>query len=288
MEPHAKKTVRFFRLRRGFTLLEVILAMAVLGLIIGGMVSISAVVIRLVASMNEAQMEMIEKDQFERLLRENISHIEADSSIRLIGPATRLQMAGDAGQVLVLSQANGIFPVAGLAVATDSVAIETRRDRAGLFSVNILYYAEDYWSALNDGGGVDEDLLTVVPFRRGLARFDWAAYDPAQDEWFAEWEEGGRRPHFLELIYQFAGEDEETRMVFWLPPQRPSAPLPGQRRGASAPDGEGGDEGGGAGARRPGTGGREGAPGRGGVPLPPGITPDMIRDGGRAGGEEQP
>ncbi len=285
MEPRDKSFFRDSRLRRGFTLLEVILAMAVLGLIIGGMVSISAVVIRMVASMNEAQMEMIEKDQFERLLRENISHIEADSSIRLIGPATRLQMAGDAGQVLVLSQANGIFPVAGLAVATDSVAIETRRDRAGLFSVNILYYAEDYWSAVNDGAGLDEDLLTVVPFRRGLVRFDWSAYDPAQDEWFSEWEEGGRRPHFLELIYQFAGEYEETRMVFWLPPQRPAAPLPGQR-GAPAPGGENGDGEAAADDGRPGTPGGSRVPGRSGVTLPPGVTPDMIRDGG--GGEGAP
>jgi len=251
-----RAVIRFRRSRSGFTLLEVILAMGVLLIIIGGLSAISGAAVRLVRAMAEAQMAEAGRDHFERLLRENLGAIEADSPVRLIGPSSRLQVAGGTGQVLVIGQASGLFSMAGVPVVVDSVALETRRNRAGTWTVNVVYYAGDYWEDLQ-GGGLDESLMVVVPYRDNLATFEWNAFDVAQDEWLKEWEVNGRRPHFLELIYRFAGDREDSRMVFWMPPQRAAAPGAGGPRGGRPGAGEPGDgvesppEGGGAGVRPP-------------------------------------
>jgi prepilin-type N-terminal cleavage/methylation domain-containing protein len=261
-----------WRARRGFTLLEVMVAMAVLVVLVGGLAGISSVALRLGRDVLEAQAGEAGRDGFERLLRENLTEIPQDSPLAILKGG-----AADT-QTLVLGKAPGMFPVAGMPLVMESVALETRRDRAGRFAIWLLYYAGDLQAAMQDSS-VEKEKLVQMPLRGNLAAATWRGYDPVADEWLTEWEETGRRPHYLELIYRFAEDSADQRMVVWIPAlQTNPVGEGGQPGGADGqlnpnPPLDGGD----AGGINPGGGGRpgDGSGGRG---------PDGHGGGGKKGG----
>ena len=235
--------------RGGFTLLEIMLAMSILVILVAGLAGITTASLRLGRGVLEAQQDDSVRDGFERLLRENLAEIPQDAPLLL-------QQGGVNGgvQSVILGKAAGLFPVSGLPLVTESVALETRRDRSGRLSLWLVYYAGDLPKALQDNA-VESDLLVQIPFKDGIEFLQWKVYDPTTDEWLDEWEETGRRPHFLEMVYRFAGDGFDHRMVFWMPKLQ-------TRTGGGVGPGQGG----------PGVPGQSGQPGVGnpGGPLNPG------------------
>ena len=187
----------------------------------------------------ESQQDEAFRDGFERLLRENLSEIPQDCPLQVA--------EGDTGQTVVLGRATGLFPVAGMPLVMESVAIQVRRDRSGSFSLWLLYYDGNYWNALQDNA-IEEESLIEIPFCSGFEWLEWKVYDQVADEWLEKWEEGGRRPHYLELNYRFSGDACDSRMVFWLPRlqnipgggARPNTPDPNAPSDPNAPNAPGG------------------------------------------------
>ena len=264
----------------GFTLLEVLLALAVLAVLVAGLAGISSTALRLGQRVVEAQQEEAVRDSFERILRENLSEIAPDSPVRLA-----MNDSGG-GQSLVLGNAAGIFPVTDLPLVMDSVALESKRDRSGRLALSLVFYAGDYWQAMQDNA-FEQDLTVSLPLRSGFEKLEWQVYDSVNEEWLTEWDESGRRPHYLALVYRFTGDPADSRMVVWLPRLQTAIAGAGGRGGGGGGGGGGGRDGGGrdgggrdGGGRDGGgrDGGRDG--GRGGVPgidIRPGA-------GGRGGG----
>ena len=249
-----------------FTLLEVMLALGILVVLVGGLAGITAASIRLGRGILEAQQDDSVRDGFERIIRENLSSIPQDSPFLLRAEGT------GGGQTVIFSKASGLFPVSGLPLVMDSVSIETRRGRDGYLTLWLLYYAGDLAQAIQDNS-VENELLVQIPFKDGIETLKWQVYDPTTDKWTEEWDETGRRPHYLEMVYRFAGDPVDHRMVFWLP--RLQTSLGGGFPGQGGPNpggppsgdpGQGGTGGGGIGPGGGGRGGRDNPGGRGGPP----------------------
>ena len=235
--------------------------MAILVVLIGGLAGVTTASLRLGRNILETGQENAVRDGFERLLRENLNEIPQDCPLLV-------QEGGVGGtQSVILGKASGMFPVSGLPLVTESVALETRRDRSGALALWLIYYAGDLTQAIQDNA-VDTELLVQIPFKDGLERLQWKVYDAVNDEWLEEWEERGRRPHYLELIYRFAGDIADHRMVFWLPRLQTNT---------------GGNQGG-AGAGQPTGPGGPNAPGQGGINVPGGQVPMPGGGGGNRNG----
>jgi hypothetical protein len=260
-------------------LIEVMLAMGILVILVGGLAGITAASIRLGRGILEAQQDDSVRDGFERIIRENLSSIPQDSPFLL-----RKEGFGGS-QSVIFSKASGLFPVSGLPLVMDSVSLETRRGRDGFLTLWLVYYAGDLAQALQDNS-VEEEMLVQIPFKDSLEMLEWRVYDPTTDEWTDVWEEAGRRPHYLEMNYRFAGDPVDHRMVFWLP--RLQSAVGGGGRGG--PGGGGSNQGGGPGGGE--GGGGIGPPGGSGGSGPGGgFGPGNGRGGrgdagrGRGGGD---
>lgn len=227
------------------------LALGILVILVGGLAGITAASVRLGRTILEAQQDDSVRDGFERIIRENLSAIPQDSPFLL-----RQEGTGGA-QTVIFSKASGLFPVSGLPLVMDSVSIEGRRGRDGFLTLWLVYYAGDLAQAIQDNS-VETEMLVQIPFKDGLEMLQWRVYDPTTDKWTEVWEEAGRRPHYLEMNYRFAGDPVDHRMVFWLP-RLQTAPG-GGGQGGQGGQGGGGPNGGGGG----GQGGGGGDPGGGG------------------------
>ena len=261
--------------RPGFTLIEVMLALGILVILVGGLAGITAASVRLGRGILEAQQDDSVRDGFERIIRENLSSIPQDSPFLL-------QKEGFGGsQSVIFSKASGLFPVSGLPLVMDSVSLETRRGRDGFLTLWLVYYAGDLAQAIQDNS-VEKEMLVQIPFKDGLEMLQWRVYDPTTDEWTDVWEEAGRRPHYLEMNYRFAGDPVDHRMVFWLPRLQSAVGRGGQ-------GGQGGPGGGGAGGPGEGNPPGGGGVGPGGGPGGGGFGPGGGRgdrgDGRRGGGD---
>lgn len=280
MQAHVDHSPAFPKYRSpGFTLIEVMLAMGILVILVGGLAGITAASIRLGRGILEAQQDDSVRDGFERIIRENLSSIPQDSPFLL-----RNEGFGGS-QSVIFSKASGLFPVSGLPLVMDSVSLETRRGRDGFLTLWLVYYAGDLAQALQDNS-VEKEMLVQIPFKDSLEMLQWRVYDPTTDEWTDVWEEAGRRPHYLEMIYRFAGDTVDHRMVFWLPRLQSAAGRGGQG-GQGGPGGGGPNEGGGPGGGGNGGGGigPGGGPGGGGFGPGNGRGGRGNGDRGRGGGD---
>lgn len=256
---------------RGFTLLEVLLALGVLAVLVAGLAGISTASLRLSRSVMEAQQEESVRDGFERLLRENLTEMASDATVQLVPDDST------GGQQLIIGSASGMFPIASVALVTDSIVLVTGRDRAGRYGMDIVYYDGDYWTDLQDGN-IEDELMVTVPLRDDFDKLEWAVYDIDEDEWFDEWEEASTRPFFLQLNYRLAGDLADSRMIVWLANKQATNAAPGGQEGAGGQEGGGGQ---GGGANRPGGSvPTVDVPGRGGGG---GNTPRVRIDAGRGG-----
>ena len=103
--------------------------MAILVVLVGGLAGVTTASLRLGRNILETGQENAVRDGFERLLRENLNEIPQDCPLLV-------QQGGVGGsQSVILGKASGMFPVSGLPLVTESVALETRRDRSGTLAL---------------------------------------------------------------------------------------------------------------------------------------------------------
>ena len=241
LKTHARRS------RGGFTLLEMIVALAVFVIIIAGVFAIAKGSMDLSADLSETQERSMIRQNFIEFLRESFRRVPGDADITLdvktsrgaYVPTVSVFNGGDAftpGPPISPDESVDLFatemPGGYLRVALRHVdADETSRRRNALGSG-----PGTGTSSRRSGGGAAESVLPLIDH---VGTFEWQFYDAQQQKWVNKWT-GPGRPLFAEL--KFALDDGEvSRSVFWIPPvlKRPlnGAAVPGQPA-AVGPDGQ--------------------------------------------------
>ncbi len=240
----------------GFSLLEVVIAMGMLGLLVGMVFAVAQSSMQLsdavVSSRNEANnrsafFEMMRR-HFEQLPGNAILHLEYE----------------DAGSHYLSSAIFENVPMAfnwgGRAINSQAVELKTVKRRDGYLDVVMIFYPEKVYDP--NEGRRNEKVLPIgeVTILEAVWRFEWRAYDHRVEEWANKWETGGPLPLKMELNVVFAAQEDEQLQVFWITPKKnPESVIQQGAQQQGAPQGGGGGQ----------------TPGDGSVPAtdPPPTTP---------------
>lgn len=260
----------FKRRRAGFTLLELVLAIGILGLLMGTIFRLASGTIQATAAVITRQNEEITLDAFFTLMKRHFEGLPGNCVMELTSEEVG---TGIYTSEMIFQNTPTAFNWGGVAISAEATVIAVERGEGGLFNIVLHYYDEQILDDEEDAAERDADPVASITLISGLGYVDWQVLDGRTMEWAYEWDLAGRLPMQIELRMAMGLNGEEIRRVFWIPPkQNPVSrmrQLESSARNSLGDEGSGGEPslpeipGGGQGGGRPDGGGPGGGQGGG-------------------------
>jgi prepilin-type N-terminal cleavage/methylation domain-containing protein len=209
----------------GFTLLEVILAVMIVGLIAGAVYAMTTASLEASRAVMDEQSSVRRLEAFLGVLRDAFLRVPADGEMYL----EMTESAGGAPvPVIHFVGSPGVFGVSSLGGGSLLLSARPAPDGTRTFSMLRLP------AGLS---GIEQDRLmddgAWVPLLAGVERVEWLFYQ--NGEWVAEWPQGLGRPLAVGASFEYEGVPGLTiNAQFRVPPLS---------RAPTAPSGEGGGPG---------------------------------------------
>lgn len=265
---------------RGFTMLELVIAIGLLSILIGMVFGIARTSLALGNKVIETQSEEMHTQAFFELLTQRFAALPGNTRFDLQYEESGGQYLSD----LTLQNVPLSFTWGGGARTAMAVQISTVRRRSGYLGIVLRYYENeilpDSTNTAQFSTTQDNEPFAEISLIEDVAYFEWRVLDGRTMEWQENWDLQGRLPLQLELLMAIGKDGPEIRQIFWVPPrQNPELIMRQmlQSAGQNTPGGGGGGGndpeieipgggGGPGGPGGPGGGGGPGVPGGGGGP----------------------
>jgi prepilin-type N-terminal cleavage/methylation domain-containing protein len=257
---------------RAFTLIEVLLGLALFGILVGGIFSVQRGAMEVSKEVTVRQGKTMRMHSFCELLRRNFESLPGNARVFL------LPNGGASSGLSDVAFTN--FPLAftwpGVPAGSTSVIFRTARSETGVGLAASLLYLDEEQSADFEANKLDErKVLAKLNLMEGIMTLDWRFFNDATQQWEVEWlRTQTARPSFVEMTLTYIDGQDPVRLVFWIPQMADPQTYTGA--GGAGGGGQGGPPGGGPG----------GPPG-GGPGGPPGGGPGVGFGGGGPGGGPQ-
>jgi prepilin-type N-terminal cleavage/methylation domain-containing protein len=215
------------RSNAGFTLIEIIAAMAIMMTVIGGVYGVANGALSLGKTMSETRIHETRLMNFVSTWREYLETLPPNTRITVGEKPSR---KFGRGSLLI---ENGTVPFAWTRDVKLCPAVEfklvrsTQRKDASDLLVRHLRKPER-------ANSLDEyEVLAELPLLEGLREFTWEFYEVEKKRWVTLWEDRSGPPLFMRLRFSFAHEPRETRYeyAFWISGGEASAVAPTQQGG---------------------------------------------------------
>jgi len=205
--------------RRGFTMLELVMAMLLLVLIIGMVFGTANSSIRLGVTVVETQNEVMLEQAFVDLMAGRFSSLPGNARLDLASEDIGSRLLSR----LTLQNVPMAFTWGGQERIAKAVQIETVMRRSNFLDIVLRYYEEEILDDPESTFGPSN--LPVEPFAEivlleDVRFFEWHMLDGRAMEWYQDWDLQGRLPLQAELVMAFGATGPEIRHVFWIPPRQ--------------------------------------------------------------------
>jgi prepilin-type N-terminal cleavage/methylation domain-containing protein len=221
---------------RGFTLLELVIAMGLLAILVGMVFTTARTSLALGNTIVETQNEEMLHQAFFELLNRRFTSLPGNTRLDLKVEDSGARYVSD----LTLQNVPLSFTWGGQARIAKAVQLSTVKRRSGYLDIVLKYYEneilEDSASAFKSAAG-DKKPFAEIVLLTDVAYFEWRALDGRSMEWQFDWEAQGRLPLQIELTMAIGAKGEEIRQVFWLPPKQNPEVLMRQMQQGGAPAG---------------------------------------------------
>ena len=200
----------------GFSLLEIVMVMALLALLASGIFGITVSTFELSAELKDHQDRSQSHLRLIEILEHNFLALPASGQIELKTSQFDLNYVND----LTIYQAPFLFQVANHNRGNvETVVIRTGKGRGGFVRVTLHHLDEEQtkrWQR-KDYSVVDQVEPVILADR--LRQFEWQFYDAHTRKWIPEWKFRSRRPTLIALNIAREGETQPQSYTFWIPPR---------------------------------------------------------------------
>lgn len=200
---------------RGFSLLELVVAMGILSLLLGGIFQIAR------ASMHMSRT-VVEKRQFETekaalfVMLQNLFE-------QLPGNAMLDLRWSDSGthflSTMTFQEVPMNFNWGGRILSAEAFQIVTEPRVDGYLDIVLKFYDEEVLDPASTRNLLDVDPIAEVTLLEDVNRFEWQAVNGRTQELVNEWEERGRLPLKLKLNAILQPQGEVVLHTFWITPK---------------------------------------------------------------------
>lgn len=208
----AKRAAR----RRAFTLVELVLALAILAMLAGVLFAIVDSTLRTAAQLRERQDRTREVNAFLALCRKVFQNMPGSMSFeaRVIPDGKNFSTG------LVFRDAPGLLWWGDDKTPYSSTVLGARTQVGGLAGIGILQDTGENIADYLKDGKESRPWLILLP---DLREVHWRFYGPGGNAWVEEWSNTAVRPTYVELTLVTA--DETHAYVFRVPPVASTHPV---------------------------------------------------------------
>jgi prepilin-type N-terminal cleavage/methylation domain-containing protein len=204
--------------RRGFTLLELVIAMGLLAILVGMVFTTARTSLALGNTIVKTQNEEMLQQAFFELLNRRFSSLPGNARFNLAVNDSGSHYISD----LTLQNVPLSFTWGGQARIAKAVQLSTVKRRSGYLDIVLRYFENEILEdpAATSTSTVDEEPFAEIVLLTDVAYFEWRVLDGRSMEWQYDWEVQGRMPLQIELVLAIGAKGEEIRQIFWIPPKQ--------------------------------------------------------------------
>ncbi len=200
--------------RRGFTMLELVLAIGLMAMLVGMIFTTASTNLALGNTVVERQNEESVRNAFFDLMTRRFGSLPGNTRMELVSRDAGRRYLSD----LTIQNVPLAFTWGGTEQVAKAVRLSTIERRDGYLDIVLSYYEEEI---LQDTNTQDRD---IEPFARvalleDVSIFEWRVLDGRTMEWQYDWDLQGRLPLQMELKIAF-GQEDTIRQIFWITPKQ--------------------------------------------------------------------
>ena len=236
-------------LNGGFTLLELIVGIGLIGIVLTGVYKVASKSIELSENVLVRQHDNLHMHSFMGLLKRNIEDIPGNAKINM-EPA-ELQ-SGVARSEIALVDYPLAFSWAGVSAGSKIVFIVSGPDKSleGASQIEIRYLNQEEAEIYEEGKSLPDDLGMGIVLMNELKNVTWNFYDQNNKEWVDQWsaeDYPNQRPSMVYMEISFLDESEPIQSYYWIPTVEDPATVAratqsGNTRGNSSSSGRGSND----------------------------------------------
>ena len=198
------------RVAQGFTLIEVIVGMALLTIIIGGVYGVANGALSVGKAMSDRRLHETRIMNFVSAWREYLETLPPETRITVGEKPSRKFGKGS------LLFENGSVPFAWTRAVKLSPAVEFKMVRSATVpkssDLMVIHLAKPERATSPD----EYEPIAKMPLLEGVSEFSWQFYDTEKKKWVVLWEDKPHPPLFMRLRFAFTGDPKTYEYVFWL------------------------------------------------------------------------
>ena len=236
-------------LNGGFTLLELIVGIGLIGIVLTGVYKVASKSIELSENVLVRQHDNLHMHSFMGLLKRNIEDIPGNAKINM-EPA-ELQ-SGVARSEIALVDYPLAFSWAGVSAGSKIVFIVSGPDKSleGASQIEIRYLNQEEAEIYEERQSLPDDLGMGIVLMNELKNGTWNFYDQNNKEWVDQWsaeDYPNQRPSMVYMEISFLDESEPIQSYYWIPTVEDPATVAratqsGNTRGNSSSSGRGSND----------------------------------------------
>lgn len=207
---------------KGFTLLELVIAIALTGILVGMIMRTSSAALQLGKTVVDTQNEEMLHQAFIELLDHRFSSLPGNTRFDAKYEDNRSQYIS----TITLQNVPLGFTWGNQERVAKAVDLSTVRRRSGYLDIVLSYYENEILDDTSSTSSSNNSLLlSKEPFAQvvlleDVRYFEWRFLDGTNLEWRYDWDLQGRLPLQIELLFAIGAQGDEIRHVFWLPPKQ--------------------------------------------------------------------
>ena len=217
---HSIKTARYPKAGNpGFTLLELIVGIGLIGIVLTGVYKVASKSIELSENVLIRQHDNLHMHSFMGLLKRNIEDIPGNAKIHM-EPAEF--QSGVARSEIALVDYPLAFSWAGVSAGSKIVFIITGPDKSleGASQIEIRYLNQEEAEIYEESQSLSDDLGMGIVLMNELKNVTWNFYDQRNREWVDNWsveDYPNQRPSMVYMEISFLDESEPIQSYCWIP-----------------------------------------------------------------------
>lgn len=221
---------------RAFTLIEAVLAIAILCLIVGGVMAILQACLQSTEIVREERTAHVRRDVLQGLLQRSFLTLPMDTTLRCLpGVGTG---AAPAPLQLRARQPAIVFTSSPWKPGRQCIsAVLWRRQADGSFTLGGGVVANETTDYLRPEAIVSPE-FPWIPLLPGIRAAQWRFFDATQSIWLEKWDRDDTRPSLVELSMEFTDSSTPFRGVFWIPNPKVGEAATGRTNPEGAPRAE--------------------------------------------------
>jgi hypothetical protein len=202
--------------RRGFTLIEVVLAMGLMTALIILCARMAAGNLQLASGISKKQAAGTIKEGLFELLNQQFNSLPGNARLELIGTQGQQPYL----YTITLQNVPLAFTWGGQEKIAKAIQIAGVKRRDGMLNIVMRYYENEILSdSDNVSNAKEEKPFAEVVLMEDVRFFEWEALDGRTMEWQSDWDLQGRLPLELKLMMATGANDNEMKQIFWIVPK---------------------------------------------------------------------